>query len=112
MNTGRESCLYCSRSTPQRHRCKRYVSYRVTETRNRTLTPMERVQLVMVLANNHSERQPSHKATLYCPNCNHENRINGDWIIHILPNHLDYECPECGETIESRSDGSDMIIPT
>jgi len=108
----RVSCSYCSRSTPQRRRFKRYVNHCVTETKNRTLTPMEIVQLVMVPANNHSERQPPDRETLHCPNCNHESRINGDWIIHILPNHLDYECPECGETIESRSDGSDMIIPT
>ena len=63
----------------------------------------------MVPDNNPSERQPSHKATLYCPNCTHESRINGDWIIHVLSTHLDYECPECGKTIESRSDGTDMI---
>jgi len=65
----------------------------------------------MVPSNNHAERQPSHKATLYCPSCTHESRINGDWIIHVHPNCLDYECPECGEVIESRSGGLDIITP-
>lgn len=66
----------------------------------------------MVPSNNHTERQLPHKATLYCPNCTHESRINGDWIIHVHPTHLDYECPECGTTIESRSDGPTVISPT
>ncbi len=63
----------------------------------------------MVSTNNSSERQPPHRATLCCPTCNHESRINGEWIIHIHSDHLNYECPECGETIESRPDGPDVI---
>jgi predicted RNA-binding Zn-ribbon protein involved in translation (DUF1610 family) len=55
-----------------------------------------------------TERQPSHKATLYCPNCDHASRINGDWLIHVHANHLDYECPECGTTINSRRDSADL----
>jgi len=70
------------------------------------------IDMGMVPANNLSERQPSHKATLYCPNCKHENRINGDWIIQVHSSHLDYECPECGDTIESRPTGPDTITPT
>lgn len=66
---------------------------------------------VMVPSNNHAERQLPHKATLYCPNCEHESRINGDWIIHVHSNHLDYECPECGYVIESRSDDP-AVIPS
>lgn len=60
----------------------------------------------MVPSNTFSERQPSHKATLYCTNCNHSSRINGDWIIEVHTNRLDYECPECGTTIDSRRDGT------
>jgi predicted RNA-binding Zn-ribbon protein involved in translation (DUF1610 family) len=56
-----------------------------------------------------SERQPSHKASLYCINCNHASRINGDWIIEVHTDHLDYECPKCGTTIDSRHDGSALI---
>lgn len=60
------------------------------------------IYLKMVSSNNHSERQPSHKATLYCTNCHHTSRINGDWIIGVHTDYLDYECPECGTTINSR----------
>jgi len=52
------------------------------------------------------ERMPSRKATLYCPDCDHASRINGDWLIHVRADHLDYECPECGTTINSRRDGA------
>ena len=58
----------------------------------------------MVPVNYPAERQLPHKATLYCPQCMHASRINGDWIIEIHSNYLEYECPECGHTIESRPD--------
>lgn len=58
----------------------------------------------MVPSNTPAERQPSHKATLYCTNCNHASRINGDWLIDVHTDHLDYECPECGTRINSRRD--------
>lgn len=63
----------------------------------------------MVPSNNRAERQQPDKTTLYCPECTHESHVNGDWIIHVHTNHLDYECPECGNTIQSRSDGPDVI---
>lgn len=62
----------------------------------------------MTSSNGHLERQPSHKATLYCPTCKHGSRINGDWLIQVHADYLDYECPECGATIDSRPDGSDL----
>ena len=65
----------------------------------------------MASSNDHAERQPSRKATLYCPNCAHESLINGDWIIHVHPSHLDYECPDCGNVIESRPGQTDVITP-
>ncbi len=65
----------------------------------------------MVPSNNHAERRLPEKATLYCPKCTHESRINGDWILHVHATYLAYECPECGNTIESRSDGPDVITP-
>lgn len=49
-----------------------------------------------------TERQPPDKATLHCPECGHESRINGDWTIHVLADSLTYECPECGTVIDSR----------
>jgi predicted RNA-binding Zn-ribbon protein involved in translation (DUF1610 family) len=62
----------------------------------------------MAPSNDRAERQPAHKATLYCTNCKHASHINGDWIIKINANSLDYECPNCGTTIDSRCDGSDL----
>jgi len=59
-------------------------------------------------SNDHAERQPSHEATLYCPSCEHASRINGDWLIEVHIDYLDYECPECGNTIDSRPDGSNL----
>jgi predicted RNA-binding Zn-ribbon protein involved in translation (DUF1610 family) len=56
----------------------------------------------MISSNAASERQPPDKATLYCPECGHESRINGDWIIHVLADSLTYECPTCSAVIDSR----------
>ncbi len=65
----------------------------------------------MVSSSNPPERQLPHKATLFCPSCTHESRVNGDWILHVHAASLDYECPECGETIESRSDDLAAVSP-
>lgn len=46
---------------------------------------------------------------LSCPTCNRANLINGDWLIHVHPDSLAYECPECGTTIDSRHDGAALI---
>jgi predicted RNA-binding Zn-ribbon protein involved in translation (DUF1610 family) len=55
-----------------------------------------------------AERERPLKATLYCPNCDHASRINGNWIIEIHTDHLDYECPRCGTLITSRRDESEL----
>lgn len=49
-----------------------------------------------------TERQPADEATLYCPTCDYESRINGDWTIHVLADSLRYECPNCETGIDSR----------
>jgi predicted RNA-binding Zn-ribbon protein involved in translation (DUF1610 family) len=54
------------------------------------------------------ERQPAYKATLYCPECGHESRINGDWIIHVLTDSLTYECPTCETAIDSRRNKDEL----
>jgi len=56
----------------------------------------------MSSSNDAAERQPPLTATLYCPRCTHEGRINGDWILHVRPDGLDYECGNCGSTVDSR----------
>lgn len=62
-------------------------------------------------SNDQPERRPYRKVALHCPNCGDESDLNGDWIIHIHSDRLDYECPECGAMIESRADGPDVITP-
>ncbi|WP_181692869.1 hypothetical protein [Natronomonas sp. LN261] len=62
----------------------------------------------MVSSKGIAERQPPHEATLYCTDCDHASRINGDWLIDVHMDHLDYECPECGATIDSRRNGPDL----
>ena len=51
-----------------------------------------------------TERQPPDKATLYCPECGHGSRINGDWLIHVHAESLVYECPTCGAVVDTRHD--------
>jgi predicted RNA-binding Zn-ribbon protein involved in translation (DUF1610 family) len=58
----------------------------------------------MAPATSTAERQPPDKVTLYCPDCGHESRINGDWVLHVLAESLIYECPNCGGVIDSRRD--------
>lgn len=55
-----------------------------------------------------TERQPSDKATLYCPECGHESRINGDWVINVLTASLTYECPNCETVIDSRRNQKEL----
>ena len=75
-------------------------------TENTTVMPAGTVLYRMSPSNTHAERQPSHKATLYCPDCDHASRINGDWLIRVRSDSVDYKCPECGYTIDSRADGA------
>jgi predicted RNA-binding Zn-ribbon protein involved in translation (DUF1610 family) len=56
-----------------------------------------------------TERKPADKATLYCPECGHESRINGDWTIHVLVESTTYECPDCGTTINSHRNRDALI---
>lgn len=64
----------------------------------------------MVSANTLPDRELPHKATLYCPSCAHASPITGDWILERHANGLDYNCPECGLTIESRPDLTKLTI--
>ncbi len=55
-----------------------------------------------------SDRQPPDKMTLYCPDCGHESRIDGDWLVHVLADSLIYECTTCGAVIDSRQDQEEL----
>ncbi len=43
---------------------------------------------------------------LYCPNCDFASRINGEWVIHLNTNAIDYECPNCETVIATRHDNA------
>jgi predicted RNA-binding Zn-ribbon protein involved in translation (DUF1610 family) len=55
-----------------------------------------------------AERQPPDKATLHCPECGHESRINGDWIIRVRADSLTYACPNCDTVIDSRRNREEL----
>ena len=52
-----------------------------------------------------SETVPRQKSVLFCPSCDHESEIPGDWVILVEDSNEAYECPDCGVTITSRSRG-------
>jgi DNA-directed RNA polymerase subunit RPC12/RpoP len=54
------------------------------------------------------ERQPSDTAMLSCSECGHVGRINGDWLIDILDDSLNYECSQCETAINSRRDQREL----
>jgi predicted RNA-binding Zn-ribbon protein involved in translation (DUF1610 family) len=56
-----------------------------------------------------TERKPADEATLYCPECGHESRINGDWTIHVLVESTTYECPDCATTVNSNQNRDALI---
>ena len=56
----------------------------------------------MAPSNEAPDRRPSRTATLHCPSCTHESPVNGGWILHVRTDTLEYECPNCGATIDSR----------
>ena len=52
---------------------------------------------------------PPRKATLYCPECGHESRVDGDWKVRVHGECSDYDCPECEMTITSRPNPDRML---
>ena len=73
------------------------------------IMPIQTLEETMVPSSTHTERQLPHKATLYCQDCTHESPVTGDWIIHDHTTSLDYECPECGNTIQSRAAERELL---
>ncbi|MBZ6496580.1 hypothetical protein [Natrinema longum] len=49
----------------------------------------------------------SRKATLHCFECGHESPIGGDWLVRAHDDRLEYECPDCQTTIDSRPTSAD-----
>ena len=55
------------------------------------------------------DRGTRRKTTLYCPDCEHESAIDGDWRVEHTTADTDddrdravYSCPECGAVIARR----------
>ncbi|PSQ04821.1 hypothetical protein BRC92_03930 [Halobacteriales archaeon QS_4_69_31] len=46
-----------------------------------------------------AEAPPRPKATLFCPDCGHENPLQGDWIVSPRCDGGLLVCPDCGATV-------------
>jgi DNA-directed RNA polymerase subunit RPC12/RpoP len=42
------------------------------------------------------------KATLFCPECGHRSRYDGDWLVTETDSGRRYRCPECRATVTVR----------
>lgn len=42
------------------------------------------------------------KATLFCPDCDHQSRVDGDWHVVETTRTTRYLCPDCGTEIAVR----------
>jgi predicted RNA-binding Zn-ribbon protein involved in translation (DUF1610 family) len=48
---------------------------------------------------------PSHKSVLFCPDCGHESRVDGDWAVYSTLDGDVYRCPTCHERVTVRAAG-------
>lgn len=55
-----------------------------------------------MITDQNTDRSLPEKGTLYCPNCDHESPIGGDWTVRMRNDCADYDCPACDTTIASR----------
>jgi DNA-directed RNA polymerase subunit RPC12/RpoP len=46
--------------------------------------------------------RPPPKATLFCPECGHRSRYDGDWLVTETDGGRRYRCPECRATVTVR----------
>jgi hypothetical protein len=42
------------------------------------------------------------KATLFCPDCGHQSRYDGDWMVVECRGGTHYRCPDCHAQITTR----------
>jgi hypothetical protein len=45
------------------------------------------------------------KGTLFCPDCDHSSRFDGDWRVVETGRGLSYRCPDCGVELTTRRRG-------
>lgn len=43
------------------------------------------------------------KSVLFCPECGHESTATGDWVVSERDGRTDYDCPDCGATVTTRT---------
>ncbi|WP_336133586.1 hypothetical protein [Natronomonas amylolytica] len=58
-----------------------------------------------------TDATPRQKTMLFCPDCDHESDIDGDWTVHEEPNRRVYECPVCSTTIAKRPRPKPLLSP-
>lgn len=50
---------------------------------------------------------PPDKTTLFCPACDHESPIDGDWVVLERTNSIEYRCPDCEALLTERERGDE-----
>ncbi|MDS0222505.1 hypothetical protein NDI54_14265 [Haloarcula sp. S1AR25-5A] len=50
-----------------------------------------------------TKRDVPPKATLFCPDCGHQSRYDGDWIVVETHRGTHYRCPDCHTELTSRA---------
>ncbi|GCF12674.1 hypothetical protein Harman_06090 [Haloarcula mannanilytica] len=58
-----------------------------------------------------TERNVPPKATLFCPDCGHQSRYDGDWITVQNRRGTHYRCPDCHTEITTRMSHTDGRSP-
>ena len=49
-------------------------------------------------------RQRHSKMTLFCPRCQHESPVDGDWVLTLRPDAIEIHCPDCRTLLTTRPD--------
>jgi uncharacterized protein YlaI len=58
-----------------------------------------------------TERDVPPKATLFCPDCSHQSRYDGDWVVVERRGGTYYRCPDCHTQITTRTSNGDRGAP-
>jgi hypothetical protein len=57
-----------------------------------------------------ADAPPRRKATLFCPSCDHESPLTGDWRRRDRGDRTAYVCPTCGTAVTERPAGGDASV--
>jgi competence CoiA-like predicted nuclease len=49
-----------------------------------------------------AEDSTPRKSVLFCPACDHEGALGGDWLVSERNRVTIYDCPDCGATVAVR----------